>query len=167
MNRHGMIAVVAAVSLTTSRLAAQVTAPIDKPAPARVVFVCEHGTVKSLVALEYFKHLARARGLQIDASSRGTNPDSLVPSLVRTGLEADGFDVSPFRPQRFTRADLGPGALVIALDADVESVVRNTTDVLRWDGLPSVMADYVGARNALVVRVERLVDSLARKQGIR
>lgn len=85
--------------------------------------------------------------------------------FVRVGLEADGFDVSLFRPQRFTRADLAPGTLVVALDAEVDGVVGETVPVSRWDGLPSVIADYAGARNALVVRVQHLVDSLVQEQA--
>ena len=39
-----------------------------------------------------------------------------------------------------------PGALVAALDADVAAVVGSAVPVVRWDGLPSVTADYQGAR---------------------
>lgn len=136
-----------------------------KPAPARgvqhVVFVCDHGTVKSLVALEVFNRLAAARGLRAEASSRGTKPDAQVPVVVRNGLAADGFDVRAFRAQLFTRRDVAPGALVVALDADVDSVVAGRATVVRWDGLPSVLANYTEARTAITARVRRLVDSLA------
>lgn len=134
------------------------------PAPrdsARVVFVCEHGTVKSLVALEYFNRLARARGLPFAAISRGTNPDTAVPPIVASGLHADGFELGGFRPHRFTRDDVRRGMLVVALDADVDSVVGGRLPVLRWDGLPSVLADYSGASSAIAKKVSRLVDSLA------
>ena len=162
MNHH-LRTGVCAVGLIAGALGAQpTTRPAKSDSSARVVFVCEHGTVKSLVAVEYFNRLARARGLHAVAISRGTKPDTTIPSPVRMGLETDGFDVSAFHPQRFTRADVTPGILVVALDADVESVAGNTTAITRWDGLPSVMADYAGARNAIVARVRQLVDSLAR-----
>ena len=128
---------------------------------SRVVFVCEHGTVKSLVALEYFNRLARARHLPLAAISRGTTPDTAVPRSVANGLTADGFDVSAFRPRRFTSEDLSRGLLVVALDADVDPVVDKRLPVLRWDGLPSVTANYGVARSAIAARVEKLVDSLA------
>jgi hypothetical protein len=156
---------VSAVCLIAGALGAQPT-PFQKKhdAPARVVFVCEHGTVKSLVAVEYFNRLALARGLHAEAISRGTKPDSVIPGVVRTGLEADGFDVSAFRPQRFTRDDAVPAILVVALDAEVETVAGGFARIIRWDGLPSVTADYGGARNAIVTRIQQLVDSLARGQ---
>jgi DNA-binding beta-propeller fold protein YncE/protein-tyrosine-phosphatase len=162
MNYHLRTGVFA-VGLIAGALGAQpTTRPGKSDSSARVVFVCEHGTVKSLVAVEYFNRLARARGLHAVAISRGTKPDTTIPSLVRMGLETDGFDVSAFHPRRFTYADVTPGILVVALDADVESVSGNTTAITRWDGLPSVMADYAGGRNAIVARVRQLVDSLAR-----
>ena len=43
---------------------------------ATVVFVCEHGTVKSVIALAHFQRLARERGLPLRAISRGTAPDA-------------------------------------------------------------------------------------------
>jgi hypothetical protein len=71
-----------------------------------VVFVCEHGTVKSVVAMAYFTQLAQERHLRLRAISRGTNPDSRVPSLVRDGLRSDGLTLGPFTPTQFSPADL-------------------------------------------------------------
>lgn len=63
-----------------------------------VVFVCEHGTVKSVVAFAYFNQLARARHLSIRAVSRGTDLESVVPAFVRNGLLHDGLAIGPFKP---------------------------------------------------------------------
>ena len=46
---------------------------------AAVVFVCEHGSVKSLVAQEWFNRRAKERGLAVRAVSRGITPDASVP----------------------------------------------------------------------------------------
>src|SRR3982751_846284 len=58
---------------------------VKKPAPT-VVFVCEHGAAKSVLASQYFEQLAKERGLKIRAISRGTNPDKEVGPAVRKGL---------------------------------------------------------------------------------
>jgi arsenate reductase len=129
--------------------------------PPKIVFVCEHGTVKSVVALEEFNRLAKERGLNVRAVSRGTHPDSSIPAPVRAGLKADGFDVSAFRSRLFERRDVQSALLVIALDADVDSVVDGKARVDRWDRLPSVTADYAKGRSAIVARVTHQVDSLA------
>ena len=61
--------------------------------PARVVFVCEHGSVKSLIGMVYFNRSAQERGLPYRAVARGTVPEPTVPGPVREGLHAAGFDV--------------------------------------------------------------------------
>jgi hypothetical protein len=43
---------------------------------AQVLFVCEHGNVKSLMATSYFNQMAQERGLAFRAVSRGSAPDS-------------------------------------------------------------------------------------------
>ncbi|SRR5258708_21944166 len=64
----------------------------DSAQPGRVVFVCEHGSVKSLVATEYFNRRAKAQGVPYRAVARGTAPERTVPKAVRDGLRSDGFD---------------------------------------------------------------------------
>ena len=128
---------------------------------SHVVFVCEHGTVKSVVALEHFNRLAQARGLNVRAVSRGTHPDAAIPTPVRRGLEADGFDVAAFQPHSLSNNDLESALLVVVLDADVSAFDAGRVPIVRWDGLPSVSTSYPAGRNAIVTRVERLVDSLA------
>lgn len=90
-------------------------------APTRqVLFVCEHGNVKSLIAATYFNQLARSRGLPFRAVSRGLAPDSdTVPEFVKAPLGAEGFDASTFRPQRLTEADIEPSARVIAISTSL------------------------------------------------
>lgn len=146
------------MALAFALIALPIAAGAQRP---KVVFVCEHGTVKSVVALEYFTRLARQRGLAVDAISRGTKPDSLLPLTVRNGLTSDGFDVSAFAPRPFVRDDLRSAILVVSLDADVAPVVAGSLPVLKWDGLPSVSANYENGRTAIETRVRRLVDSLA------
>lgn len=150
-------------ALLVSRNSSQAQSPrASTPAGTqRVVFVCEHGTVKSLVALEVFNRLARRQNVRAQGISRGTHPDSAVPPSVSAGLLSDGFDVSAFRARLFTRQDLESSILVVALDASVDSVVDRAVPVVHWDGLPSVTADYRRARDAITLRVKHLVDSLA------
>ena len=141
------------------------SAPTAGAQQKTVVFVCEHGTVKSLVAIEHFNKLARERGLAIVAVSRGTNPDSVVPGPVRQGLARDGFDVSLFHPQRLATRDLASAVLLVAFDADVSPLVGDSRPVTRWDNLPSISGNYDAGRSAIVARVRTLVDSLATARG--
>lgn len=51
-----------------------------------IVFVCVHGSGKSLIAAEYFRRLAAQRGLDVRAKSLAPEPDSEVPPKVVQSL---------------------------------------------------------------------------------
>jgi chromate transporter len=89
-----------------ARTLAQDLAASSLRKPARVVFVCEHGSVKSLIAMDYFNRSARKRGLKYRAVARGTAPEATVPGPVREGLRGDGFVVSGFVPRLFNASDV-------------------------------------------------------------
>jgi len=126
----------------------------------RVVFVCEHGSVKSLIAATYFNKSAKARGLAFAAVARGTAPEPTVPRLVQDRLNADGTSVSGFVPQLFRSADLDGASLVVSFDQDIAPLVGNRVPLLHWDNLPGVLADYPRGRDAIVKKVDALLESL-------
>jgi arsenate reductase len=128
--------------------------------PVHVVFVCEHGSVKSLIAMVYFNARAHARGLPYQAIARGTAPEPVVPGPVREGLRAGGFDVSGFVPQLFKASDLDGASLVVSFDQDIDKTVGGRVRHLRWDNLPGVLADYARGRDEIVRHVDSLLDSL-------
>src|SRR3954447_1387630 len=68
-------------------------------APSTIVFVCEHGSAKSVVAAAHFNRLAAEARLPFRAVSRGVKPDAEVAVGVKAGLAADGIGVSSWRPQ--------------------------------------------------------------------
>lgn len=145
-----------------TRAGAQDRMPADTRAPAEVVFVCEHGSVKSLVAMEQFNRKARERGLPYHAVARGIAPERAVPETVRAGLRADGFDTSDFVPQPLTSSDLDHAVLVVSFDQDITKVTTGKARHLSWDNLPGVLADYSRGRAAIVARIDSLLDELAR-----
>ena len=134
------------------------------PDSQTVVFVCEHGTAKSVIAMAYFDSLARARGLPFRAVSRGTAPDASFPEFVREGLKTDGFDLSGFTPTRLSQLDLR-AAFVVSFDQPgVAQFAGRRVPTTAWDNLPSVTAHYATARDSIRQRVAVLVDSLARNR---
>ena len=128
--------------------------------PGRVVFVCEHGSVKSLVATVYFNRQAQERGLPYRAVARGTAPEPAVPAAVREGLHADGFDISEFVPRLLKASDFDDAALVVSFDNDITTTVGGRVRYLKWDDLPGVQADYPRGRDAIVSHVDTLIDVL-------
>ena len=65
-----------------------------------VLLVCEHGSVKSLMAATLFRPAGSQRGMSIRAVARGIAPDAQVPKRIVEGLKADGVDVSELKPTR-------------------------------------------------------------------
>jgi hypothetical protein len=154
------------LSVVPSALVAQAGSPRSRTDSQTVVFVCEDGSVKSVVALAYFTQLARERHLPMRAISRGTAPDTAVPRVVREGLRRDGLTLGPFTPTRFTAGDLASAVTVISFDQPgVAELVAGRVPTGAWDGLPAVSENYPMARDSIRARVARLVDSLARARA--
>src|SRR6185312_5249896 len=128
--------------------------------PHRVVFVCEHGAVKSLIAALYFNQRAELRGLQYTAVARGTSPEAAVPPPVQLALRAAGFDVDRYVPQAFNSTDVDRASLVVSFDQDITQTVAGRVRELRWDNLPSVLADYALGRDEIIRRVDGLIEQL-------
>jgi arsenate reductase (thioredoxin) len=148
--------------LFAARVLAQGIAATSPREPAQVVFVCEHGSVKSLIATEYFNRNVQQRGLAYRAVARGTAPEPIVPSSVREGLHTDGFDVSHFVPRLFGPPDVEEASLVVSFDQDIAKIVGGKARHLAWDNLPGVSTDYARGRDEIVRHVDELIDELAR-----
>ena len=127
-----------------------------------VVFVCAHGAAKSVIAAEYFRRLATERGLGVDATSAGTDPDPEIPPKVVAGLLDDGLDVRGHRPRRVTWEDLSSASHVVSFGCELEEIAPPGLPVERWDDIPAVSEDFTAARNLIVARLPRL---LARWEG--
>ena len=132
----------------------------DSAQPARVVFVCEHGSVKSLVAMEYFNRRAKARGVPNRAVARGTTPEPSVPKAVRDGLRGDGFDVSAFEPRKFEASDVAHAALIVSFDEDIANIVGAQARYLKWDDLPGVLTNYRRGKDEIVRHVDQFVSQI-------
>jgi protein-tyrosine-phosphatase len=153
--------------LTAAVLGAGLTActtPTAAPPPRQVLFVCEHGNVKSLMAASYFNELARSRGLPFRAVSRGLAPDSdTVPDFVKTPLAAEGFDVSTFRPQQLTEADIVASDRVIGISTTLPAeAASRAAKTEQWNDVPAASTDYARSRDAIRAHVEDLLERLAR-----
>ncbi len=163
MRSMSLLIVLCSIAMTYgARAPAQGLTASSLRKPARVVFVCEHGSVKSLIAMDYFNRSAGERGLAYRAVARGTAPDATVPGPVREGLRGDGFVVSGFVPRLFNATDVDGASLVVSFDQDVEKIVGGRARHLRWDNLPAVSTDYALGRDEIVRHVDALIDELAR-----
>src|SRR4029077_20612994 len=70
--------------------------------PATVVFVCLHGSVKSVMAAAHFNRIAKERRLPFVAVARGVDPDREIPASIRQGLAQDGLTPADEVPHALT-----------------------------------------------------------------
>ena len=129
-----------------------------------VVIVCEHGSVKSLIAASMFNRRAKERGLPFHAVSRGVNPDVTVPAPIAEALERDGFNVSHFVPTLVTAEDLTTARRVVAIGVDLSAAAPAAASLAsRWDDVPPASVNYAAARASIEKHVELRLDELAAK----
>jgi hypothetical protein len=67
--------------------------PIPAPHERRILFVCEHGSAKSVVSAAHFDDAAAKSGLPYRAIVRGVHPDKEIPPYITSGLAAEGLNI--------------------------------------------------------------------------
>jgi hypothetical protein len=148
------------------QLARTLRAALDTQQPqaqnaAPVVFVCEHGAAKNVMAAAYFNQLAQAKGLTVRALSRGTDPEPGFNTAVVAGLQREGLPSPSGKPQRLSAQDRSAARQVVFLSLPAPAGGDRSKE-LEWLDLPAVSAGYDAAAGAFRKRVEDLIRHLAR-----
>ena len=124
-----------------------------------VLFVCEHGSAKSVVAAAHFNRLAKEMNLALRAISRGTDPDEKIAPGALKGLRVDGLEINGERPERLSEVDLD-GAIRVVAFCQLPEAYSITEAVEQWNDIPPVSEDYDKAREAIIGRIRDLLDDL-------
>jgi arsenate reductase (thioredoxin) len=125
-----------------------------------VVFVCEHGSAKSVIAAAEFSRMAKENGLDVNILARGTNPDPEIPKLVRDRLKADGHDIGALKPAMVSESDLKGAVKIVSFGPDLKPWLAEPAAVADWSATPSVGKDYGAARDYIRKQLEALVKEL-------
>jgi arsenate reductase (thioredoxin) len=129
----------------------------------KVVFVCEHGAAKSVIAAAYFNKMAKERNLDYEAVCRGNVPDSTVSQSAKEGLTQDAIlDVS-VQPTKLSALDtIGTERIILftKLPPDFNTKIE-TED---WSGIKNIDADYKQRRDAIVKNINTLLDTLSKQK---
>jgi arsenate reductase len=173
--RPAMVIVVA-IAMARPGLAQMTTSDFEKdqdfarstsqPAPAgepTVVFVCEHGAAKSVIATAYFNKIAAERGLRTRAVYRGVTPQADLSVGALKGLREDGFPVPEQKPSPITQADVDKAAVIFAIGCTLPANAAGSGKADSWDDVPDDKG-YGATRDAIKRHVERLIDELVKKQ---
>lgn len=120
-----------------------------------IIFVCEHGAAKSIIAAAYFNKLAAQRNLEMRAMARGTYPDSELSPKTVVGLQVDGLSPTEFTPQKLTLADVESAERIISF-CELPKEYQSHTSIEQWQEIPSVSEDYEKARDAILQKLNGL-----------
>lgn len=136
----------------------------DKQQIQTILFVCEHGSAKSVIAAAHFNRLAEQKSLSYRAIARGTNPDPEIPQQVRLDLAKDGLDVSTWKPQLVAEKDVRESARVVTFGCQLPFPKKTTADKLvDWKDVPSTSEDYQRARTIIVDKIDAFIKTLTHK----
>jgi arsenate reductase len=133
------------------------------PSEPTIVFVCEHGAAKSVIATAYFNKIAVERGLRARAVYRGVNPQAELSVGALKGLRDDGMSVPGQKPSPITQADVDTATLMFAIGCTLPSNATASGKADTWDDVPEDKG-YAATRDAIKRHVERLIDDLLKKQ---
>lgn len=134
-----------------------------KPQTKKVLFVCEHGAGKSVVAAAYFNKIAKDRNLNWEATCRGTNPDEEIGNTIQDGLSSDNLPSPIASPQQLTSTDTSNVERII-LFTKLPEELKNTVQTEDWSSLPNIEGKYEARRDALIKKINEFFDSLEKQK---
>jgi protein-tyrosine-phosphatase len=126
-----------------------------------VLFVCLHGSARSVIASAYFRRFATERGIEVETASAGTEPDAEIPSRVVQGLLGDGINIGSVNPRLVTRGDLEQASRVVVFGCELGDIAPPGLRVDRWGDVPAVSENYGRARDVIAGRVRTLLEDFA------
>ena len=133
-----------------------------RPAP-RVMFVCEHGAAKSVIATAYFNKIAAERGLPYRATFRGTSPQAELSVSALKGLREDGLEIPPGKPSAISEQDVTDATHIFAIGCTLPAQATASGKAGDWSDVPDDQG-YAAMRDAIRRHVEVLLDTLATRR---
>ena len=151
--------------MMTAALTLALTTSLQAPPPTEptLVFVCEHGAARSVIAATYFQKIAAERGLRARAVYRGVSPQADLGEAAVNGLRADGLTPPSQKPAPLMPGDVDSATVIFAIGCKLPGMATASGKAQSWDDVPTDRG-YGPMRDAIKAHVERLVDELLKKQ---
>lgn len=124
-----------------------------------IIFVCQHGAAKSIVAATYFNQLAAQNELNVRAIARGTNPDSKLSEATVAGLSIDGLILAESTPQQLSLEDLHSAQRIVSF-CELSDEYKDKIMIEQWDDVPPVSENYDKARDAIIEYLNVLITNI-------
>ena len=149
-----------ALGLFLAWLALALAVGAREPPVRHVLFVCEHGSVKSAMAALMLDRIAAERGLPVRGMSRGIAvTDGAMPDAIAGALAADGIDGTGFEAQPLRQRDIDEAALVVLIGVQLPpSLQPNARPFWSWSDVPAATQDYAAARAAILEHLEVIAE---------
>ena len=126
---------------------------------AKIIFVCQHGAAKSIIATAYFNKLAYESGWEMYAVARGLEPEPSLSENAVIGLREDGLSSLEQVPQKLTLQEFATATRVVSFcELPEEYQSKTTTEV--WKDVPAVSEDYEKARDSIVARLKEMMKQI-------
>lgn len=120
-----------------------------------ILFLCQHGGAKSVIAVSHFNRLAAERGLPFVATAAAAeDPYDAVPAAVADYLQREGFNVRELRPHHATPGEIETAARIVTIGCELSAAHE------RWDDVPAASEDLEGSVAVIRRHVEALVEDL-------
>ena len=124
-----------------------------------IIFVCEHGAAKSVIAAAYFNKLATEAGLELKAIARGTSPDNELSPNTIAGLREDGLTPTESIPQKLSLADVESAQRIVSF-CELPEEYQKITIMEQWESIPPVSENYATARDAIIQHLNLLIGNI-------
>ena len=122
-----------------------------------VLFVCQHGAAKSVLAAELLGQRAAALRLPVTVSSAGIEPDGAVSDRVLDLLPERAEALSARPPRKVQDAAVRDASIVVTFNLAADALPEAPGRRLTWDDIPPVSEDPVAARAAIERHLDELV----------
>ena len=132
-------------------------------AAPQIVFVCEHGAAKSLIATAYFNRLAAERGIRERAIFRGVSPQDDLSVRAVAGLRADGIAIPDGKPTAIGRNDVAHATHIFTIGCALPKGLASSSKSGDWNDVPEDQG-YGAMRDAIVAHVRALLDEIQQRK---
>jgi arsenate reductase len=126
-------------------------------ATRKIVFVCLHGSAKSVIAAEYLNRVAGTRGVDASASAYGEEPDTEIPTHVVENMADKGFDLRTRIPQGVSAAALAEADEIVTFGCDLSAMLPAGKAASSWAACPAVSDGFAPAWDFITGHVDQMV----------
>ena len=122
-----------------------------------VVFVCEHGAGRSVIAAAWFNKLAAEKHLPYVAIARGITPQDALSTATVASLKKEGISFPNEKPRALTKAEAAEAVRVVAFCPLPNSVKPARLESFE---VPAPSDGYDQSRDAILIQVRKLIHDL-------